>query len=53
MSFSEIFFNRHSLSMFPFLLFCFSTMVAGAAIELRDAVPQGYVAAPYYPGRSL
>jgi hypothetical protein len=35
--------------MVSFLALGFSTIVAGAAIQQRDAVPAGYVAAPYYP----
>ncbi|KAF1842339.1 glycoside hydrolase family 3 protein [Cucurbitaria berberidis CBS 394.84] len=35
--------------MHLFLALCISTIVTGAAIEQRDAVPPGYVAAPYYP----
>jgi beta-glucosidase len=27
----------------------FASLAAGAAIEQRDPVPKGYVAAPYYP----
>jgi hypothetical protein len=43
----------HSFIMVSFLVLGFSTIVAGAAIQQRDPVPAGYVAAPYYPGMSL
>lgn len=33
------------------LVLCFSTLAAGAALQQRDPVPAGYVAAPYYPGK--
>jgi len=38
--------------MASLLVLGFSAIVSGAAIQQRDPVPAGYVAAPYYPGMS-
>ncbi|KAF1833818.1 beta-glucosidase-like protein [Decorospora gaudefroyi] len=35
--------------MVALLVLCCASVVAGAAIQQRDPVPAGYVAAPYYP----
>jgi beta-glucosidase len=35
--------------MLSLIVFGLSSVVSGAAIERRDAVPAGYVAPPYYP----
>jgi hypothetical protein len=41
---------RPSLSIMLSLVFLgFSSCVAGAVLDVRDAVPAGYVAPPYYP----
>jgi hypothetical protein len=38
--------------MLALTLLSFISCAAGAVIERRDPVPAGYVAAPYYPGKS-
>jgi len=38
--------------MASLLVLGFAAIVSGAAIQQRDPVPAGYVAAPYYPGMS-
>lgn len=39
--------------MITVALFSLISVVSGAAIERRDAVPAGYYAPPYYPGIQL
>lgn len=37
--------------MISLILLGVTSIASGAAIQQRDAVPSGYAASPYYPGK--